>query len=304
MRPLLLNLDNSLAAQERFVAHACDLAGRTIEASDLGPHLRLWSRPPALAALRARLRDDARADSAEMVFAGSGDFHHVTLLLLERALAHRARPVTLLHFDNHPDWVKFDDGLHCGSWMARAARLPGVARVISVGLCSRDIGNIANADLSIVTDDLVEIYPFHGAGPATAQGLSLCGRRWPSIASLGETAFGEHLAARIATPDLYITIDKDVLCAEDAVTNWDQGVTRLDFLIALIQRAASRARLIGADIVGDWSPQRYGGVFSALIKQGEALLDQPWRTPRAARAARINESANIALLYALKEAAG
>jgi arginase family enzyme len=302
-RPLLLSLDNALATQDGFQAHAEDAAARAVEARDLGPRLRLWTRPPAFEALKQRLAADAPANRGDIVFAGSGDFHHVTLLLLARAIeAADGKPVTLVHFDNHPDWVKFDNGVHCGSWMARASRMAGVARVISVGLCSGDIDKPRSkgADLSIVADGRVEIYPFNAPGDAAA--LAIGDKHWPSIASLGEGAFADLLASRLNTEALYITIDKDVLTPADAVTNWDQGVTRLDFLVALIQRVCAKARLIGADIVGDWSPQRYGGTLAAALKRCEALMDQPWRAPDQAAADRVNERANIVLLDALREA--
>jgi hypothetical protein len=114
---------------------------------------------------------------------------------------------------------------------------------------------------------------------------------------LGEGPFADLLASRIETDAVYITIDKDVLRADDAVTNWDQGQTSLSLLETLIQRIAANHRLIGADVVGDWSPPRYGGgVLPALLKRGEALLDQPWRGPDQAAAVRLNEAVNRRLL--------
>jgi len=303
LRPLLLSLDGGLETQAGFQAQAADAGARRVEARDLGPALRLWTRPPAFAALKQRLKSDAPANGGDIVFAGSGDFHHVTLLLLQRAIeAAGVQPVTLVHFDNHPDWVKFENGVHCGSWVARASRLAGVSRVISVGLCSGDIEKPAakGADLTIIADGRVEIFPFNA--PANAPELVIGDKSWPSISSLGESAFGDLLKSRIATQAVYVTIDKDVLAPADAVTNWDQGVTRLDFLVTLIQRACANTRLIGADIVGDWSPPHYGGVLAKALKRAEALLDQPWRAPDRAHADRVNERANLILLKALSEA--
>ena len=301
LRPLLLNLDGALVAQTEFLAHAREEGARTIEAADLGPSLRLWTRPPAFAELRHRLRETP-TNGGDIVFAGSGDFHHVTLLLLSRAIeAASDPPTTLLHFDNHPDWVKFDNGVHCGSWAARATRLQGVHSVLSVGLCSNDLdaSRRTEADLSIFGDGVVQVFPFHAPGGAAS--LRVCGREWPSIAALGEDAFADLLAEQIETPALYITVDKDVLRGEDAVTNWDQGVTRLDFLLRLIERACGKAKLIGADVVGDWSPQRYGRNPNALLKRAEALMDQPWRRPAQPDADRVNARTNLALLRAFRE---
>ena len=301
MRPVFLNLDNALDAQPALRGQG----GLAVEARDLGPALRLWSRPPALASLAARLRDHAPAGAGpDLVFAGSGDFHHVTPLLIERAIvASGAGPVTIIHFDNHPDWVRFDNGLHCGSWVGRAARLPGVAKVITVGVCSGDIDRpeTKRADLSLVAEDRVELYPYRApdGGPI----LRVGDHSWPSMVAMGPDGFLNLLVSRIGTDAVYVTIDKDVLCVDDAVTNWDQGRLSLDGLERLVRAVAVRARVIGADVVGDWSPPRYGpGPLAALLKRGEAFLDQP-RGGVPGDLSRINEVTNLRLLSLFAEAA-
>jgi arginase family enzyme len=298
MRPVLLDLDGALDGQAALVDEAMTVGGEVIDARDLGPRLRLWSRPADLEALRERLRARMPPDGPELVFAGSGDFHHVTPLLLERAIeASYTEPVTVIHFDNHPDWVLFDNGMHCGSWVGRAARLPGVARVITVGVCSRDIDRpkASGADLDLIAEGRLELYAYRD--PRGAATVTLCGRQWPTVQTLGEAAFADLLLSRIATDAVYITIDKDVLRSEDAVTNWDQGQTSLVLLETLIQRIGERHRLIGADVVGDWSAPHYGpGLLPGLLKRGEALLDQPWRGPDRRSAGRLNEAVNQRLL--------
>ncbi len=301
MRPVFLSLDNALGAQSMLR----DQGGLTVEARDLGPALRLWSRPPALAALTARLRDRAPAGEApDLVFAGSGDFHHITPLLIERAIAASgAGPVTVVHFDNHPDWVRFENGLHCGSWVGRAARLPSVAKVITVGVCSGDIDRpeTKRADLSLVAEGRVELYPYRA--PDRGPILRIGDRSWPSMVAMGQDGFLNLLVSRIETDAVYVTIDKDVLRADDAVTNWDQGQLSLDGLERLVQAVAERARVIGADVVGDWSPPRYGpDLLSNLLKRGEAFLDQP-RGAAPGDLSRINEATNLRLVSLFAEVA-
>lgn len=298
MRAALLHLDAALDGQNALAGQVGEAGGRAVNARDLGPALRLWSRPPALARLGGRLRDDLPASAGPaLVFSGSGDFHHISPMLLERAIETTDVPaVTVLHFDNHPDWVQFGPGVHCGSWVGWAARIPQVARVLTVGVCSPDIRRPSprRADLELVTEDRLELYAYRE--PDGADAVSLCGRSWPTIEAMGEAAFAEFLAGRVATEAIYITVDKDVLAAGDAATNWDQGRTSLDFLKRLIAPLLERHRLVGADVVGDWSPAVYGGgPLAGLLKRGEALLDQPWsRPPAAARVA--NEAANLELL--------
>src|SRR5262245_25768607 len=73
--------------------------------------------------------DALPADGPEVVFCGSGDFHHVTLALLRRL----TEPVNLLVLDNHPDWMRVVPFLHCGTWLRHAAHLPNVRRRPPVG---------------------------------------------------------------------------------------------------------------------------------------------------------------------------
>jgi hypothetical protein len=128
------------------------------------------------------------------------------------------------------------------------------------------------------------------------QAVTVRGRRWPTIEGMGEAAFADFLPGRIESEAVYLTVDKDVLRADEAAANWDQGRTSLAFLQTLIGRVLAGRRLIGADVVGDWSPTAYGGdLLSWLLKRGEAILDQPWQAPEPASLAR-NEGVNLALL--------
>jgi hypothetical protein len=305
MRPAILQLDDALARQPALAERVLAGGGRVLAARDLGPALRLWSRTATLEALRRRLADGAGADDeTEVVFAGSGDFHHVTPLLLERAVARAGEPVTVLHFDNHPDWVRFAQGRHCGSWVGRAARLPGVARVITVGVTSPDIGRARarEGDLALISEDRLDLFAW--TAPDGGEAVTLGGRAWPTIAALGESAFMSRLADAVPTRAVYVTLDKDVLRPQDAVTNWDQGQASLDFVTAAIRCACAGRRLVGADVVGDWSRPVYGGGPAAwLLKQGEALLDQPWGRPEPKDASAVNETTNLRLLALFAELA-
>lgn len=297
MRAALLHLDAALASQEALAAQVAAGGGRSLDARDLGPALRLWSRPQALDRLAGRLRDELPASAGPaLVFSGSGDFHHISPILLSRAIeAADCNAVTVLHFDNHPDWVRFANGVHCGSWVGQAARMPGVAKVITAGVCSPDIRkpNARRADLDLLTEERLELYAYRD--PDGAASVELCGQSWPTIAAMGEATFAAFLADRIATEAIYITIDKDVLSAGDAATNWDQGQTSLAFLKALIAPLLAGHTLIGADVVGDWSPAVYGGgPLAQLMKRGEAMLDQPWSKPAPAACA-ANEDVNLQL---------
>jgi hypothetical protein len=297
VRPAILQLDDSLLRQPDLERAVLDRGGRVMPARDLGPALRLWTRASTLERLRDRLKAEWPVDGADLVFAGSGDFHHLTSLLIERATVLADEPVTVLHFDNHPDWVRHAPGRHCGSWVGRAARLEGVARVVTVGVCSPDIGakRSRQGDLALVDEDRLDLFAW--ANPDGGDTVQLATRAWPTISALGETAFLDVLAKAVPTRAVYVTIDKDVLRADDAVTNWDQGQASLDFVASAIRRVAGGRRIIGADVVGDWSAPIYGGDLAArALKRGEAFLDQPRRRPQPANARAVNEAVNLRLL--------
>ncbi|MGH8184579.1 MAG: hypothetical protein ACREPH_13060, partial [Rhodanobacteraceae bacterium] len=133
----ILDTDGSVDANALTAAAQWASVTR-VDLSDLAPALRLWSRRRNIDAARARIA--AAGDPRPSVtFLGSGDFHHLAALLIERV----EQPFTVLHFDNHPDWVRLAPRWHCGSWVNQVLELPQVQRVVTVGPCSDDLVNPA-----------------------------------------------------------------------------------------------------------------------------------------------------------------
>lgn len=239
----------------------------------------------------------------------------MTSLLLEAALQNEEKPATVIHFDNHPDWVHFNGGVHCGSWVNRAAQNAHVDKVITVGVCSSDLRRPEwkGANLSLLSQGVLELYPYdhppsrvkkdYGSGSSHSQLSNAIG--WKTIVSAGEENFIGFLLSRIKTDNVYLTIDKDVLVRDDAVTNWDQGSMRLPYLLSLIAAISERHRIIGADVIGDYSvPAHAGGAWTVVSKYVETLIDQPRRSPDPHSATSINSAVNHRLLEALSEAMG
>lgn len=304
MRPALLRLDDALGPQTTLAERCGAADGVDLDARQLGPQLRLWSRPHALDAMRDRL-DDGLPHGAEPVltFFGSGDFHHVSALLIARVLRQKSQLITVVHIDNHPDWVKFGDGLHCGSWAAKAARMPGVDRVVTLGVCSADIRQPwrKRADLTLVRKGRIVLFAHghqHDDTPVTVAGIAR-----PTMAGMGQDGFIDHLLTKIRTQDVYLSVDKDALGPQDAATNWDQGRMRLAYLSRLIARIGAKHRIVGADVCGDRSEPVYGGpIGTRLLKRGEAWIDQP-RGSAPVGGDALNEHANLALLDDIMAAA-
>jgi hypothetical protein len=315
MQLLLLHLDDALELQPAFIRSCLNAGAREIQAENDGRTIRLWGKQDDLGAFGTKLSRKmlrGRKD-AHLCFMGSGDFHHVTALLLDVALQKDEKAATVIHFDNHPDWVHFSGGVHCGSWINCALQNARVNKVITVGVCSGDLRRPEwkGANLSLLSKGALELYPYdhppskvkkeYGFGSSYRQDSGSLW--WTTIAAMGEQNFIDYLLSRIETDAVYLTIDKDVMVRDDAITNWDQGSMRLPYLLSLITEISKRHRIIGADVTGDYSIPAYsGGLWTVFAKHAEILIDQPRRPADSHHTTNINSAANHALLEVLAQA--
>jgi len=248
-----------------------------VDLRDLGPALRLWSRSKNIAAARGRIA--AAADPRPSItFLGSGDFHHLAALLIERV----AEPFTVLHFDNHPDWVRLAPRWHCGSWVNRVLALPSVQRVVTVGPCSDDLVNPGRkgGNLRALDGGQLVLFPWQHAPSRARRIAGGPGHEWREgrihWRNLGERQLEDAMRTvldAIPTDAVWITIDKDVLPEHEALTNWDQGRMPLAALAAMLRATGQHKRILGVDICGEYSPPRHVN----WLKRIEARRDQPAR---------------------------
>ena len=212
----------------------------------------------------------------------------------------------MLHFDNHPDWVRLPPRYHCGSMVNRLLEMPHVERVITLGPCSADLDNpgLKGGNLRALSEGRLEIYPWHhppsrtwgrlrsGPGHRWEAGLL----HWRNLGEGGLDAFLDELAGRLAGQAVYLTLDKDVLPAGTALTNWDQGEMPLPALLAAVRRIGRAARVVGADVCGDYSPP----VFSSNAKRVSAYFDQPGGDHPKEKRAAVNAAVNRAVWTELR----
>ena len=201
----------------------------------------------------AQLLDRALPAGHGTVFLGSGDFHHVSHALIARRSPDRRFKVVVL--DNHPDNMRFAFGIHCGSWVRRVAALPWVSHVHVLGITSSDV-TVAHAWENYFTPLL------RGKLTNWCIGVDV---RWAARLGLAERFLAFDSAAELLDRfaetqrndplPTYLTIDKDVLNAGVARTNWDQGCMSEAEMLQTI--ALFRGRLAGSDITGDVSTYRY-----------------------------------------------
>ncbi|AXI63222.1 arginase [Pseudomonas kribbensis] len=275
----ILDLDHSLTGQASIARLLDSGRARRLDLLDLGPKLRLWSSERTFRRFAERLRERPRHNgpAPEIFFVGSGDYHHLTPAFLTDL----PEPVSLIHFDNHPDWVHFAPRRHCGSWVNQALKLPNIERIVTLGPCSDDLQNpqIKGGNLGALKRGVLQLFPWQhppskvwgrvgdGAGHQQQENLL----HWNNLADQDWTAFLDRMIASLPTQAVWITIDKDVLASEDAATNWDQGQMRLSHLLQAIRSLAASKRVIGIDICGEFARP----AFSNAFKRWEAKSDQP-----------------------------
>jgi hypothetical protein len=294
MHVRILDLDGGLTAQQA-VARRADAIYRLQE---WGPRVRMACSFGRFRRFRQTLAEHLGGDqdaAPALTLVGSGDFHHVSLALLERV----AEPFNLLVLDNHPDWMRRIPFMHCGTWLYHAARLPLVRRIFHVG-GDVDFDNRYQwlAPWPLLRSGKITVFP---AVRRYARGSWLRvphepvrpAREAPLMLERMEQLLDPH-SDDLARYPLYISLDKDVMVSADAPVNWDSGHLReaeVNTVLESFEQAAG-GRLAGMDVVGDWSPVRVAGSFRRFFH----LTEHPALNVFPALANRSNEGLNLRLL--------
>jgi len=255
--PLVLDLDGSLPRPA---------GGQTITLRDWEEAIRFGCTRGTWSAFRNKL-EQCLPEIHGTVCMGSGDFHHVTQLLLARYRT--PEPFDVVVLDNHPDNMRFPFGIHCGSWVSHAAILPQVRRIHVLGISSGDVGwrhAWENRLMPLLRGKLR--YWTVGVDTSWARRLGLSRGFMPFTNA--ENLIDRFIAELPSTISgaAYLSIDKDVFAPHVASTNWDQGTFELEDAHRLIN--ALSGRLIGSDITGEVSVHAY----SAIDQQPEIPHDR------------------------------
>lgn len=224
--------------------------------------IRFSCRWPPFHQLAAEL-EQALPVRAGCVFTGSGDYHHLSYLLIKRLPA--SQRVQLIVCDNHPDNMRMPFGIHCGSWIYHASRLPQVAKIHVIGICSQDIAR-AHAWENHLGPLLRGRLHYWSLG-VDCRWISWLGARRSNHRFTDPDRLMAAFLAGLGEQPVYLSIDKDVLSPQVLTTNWDQGRFRLDHLQALIGHC--RQRLAGMDITGEVSCWRGYGWVKRLLSAAD-----------------------------------
>ncbi len=297
MQIKVINLDGCVAAQPALSGLIASGLASCIEARDLAGSTRIVARKRMIERFVQRVGTPPE-NRTELVFYGSGDFHHLSAALISR----HVQPLTVIHFDNHPDWVRFPATFNCGAWVNRALEMSQVKRVITLGPCSDDLENPERktANLEAVKDGRLVVFPWlhapsrvnrdFGSGQAHEQRDGMI--HWRNLADENWDSFLTELLANIPTEAIYITIDKDVLGTGEATTNWDQGQMTLAHVVSAIEALGTKFQVLGVDVCGDYSAPRFKDPFRFAL----AYFDHPKTAAPDEQALAINSATNQKLL--------
>jgi len=264
-RTMYLNLDDAWFDEPNGVT--------TLDAREWGPQLR-FSAPSRVV---EKFYGEYESQVAPFLLYGSGDFHYLTALWIRRVNS----PLMVVSFDNHPDWDVRPPKWCCGGWVNRALELSHVRRV-SVWGCGNfecwwphQIFGNRRAERA----GILEVHPWADQRPAKDRE-----RRGAILRDNWRVSFERFLQSLDDTP-VYVTIDLDCLCAEDAVTNWENGrFTILDLEWALAKLRES-CRIVAGDICGAYSPPVYARLKQRLASE----FDHPkLRLPSPEQISRVN----------------
>ena len=182
----------------------------------------------------------------------------------------------------------------CGGWVNRALELPNV-RHVSVWGCGNfecwwphQIFGNRRAERA----GILEVHPWADDRP-----LKDRQRKGAILRDNWRERF-EEFAKRLASENVYVTIDLDCLRIEEAVTNWESGRFTVADLEWALGKLRESSRIIGGDICGAYSPPHY-----ARWKQRFAAeFDRPKLVPPDSEKARATNLATLEKLWPLLQA--
>ncbi|MCF0220744.1 MAG: arginase family protein [Fibrobacter sp.] len=168
-------------------------------------------------------------------FFDNGNYHYNSKLWTDQIREH----FDLVIFDHHPDMQppRFQGILSCGGWVKEVLDTNPFARnVLLIGVADHLIEEI-RGDISAEFEKYADRVKF----------IKESQLRNDSMRYVLREAFEGFLSRS----PVYISIDKDVLCAKDAVTNWDQGSMTLAQLEEILRNLFCGHKVLGVDICGE-----------------------------------------------------
>lgn len=256
MQPLILDFDNSVKPLENETRFALEHYQETIRfAATMGNYKKLGDD-----------LDKRLTATSQPIFLGSGDYHHISHLLIARqAKLLGDKRLTVVILDNHPDNMRYPFGIHCGSWVSYTAALPFVDHVHVLGITSNDIG-IAHAVENRLKPLMKNKLTYWSTG-VNVKWASFVGLKhnFMSFDNIDDLVSAFISAQICQNKPIYLSIDKDVLSKQTIKTNWDQGQMEMRHLQDLIVALSPYIR--ACDVTGEVSDYRYKSLGKRLMSK-------------------------------------
>lgn len=205
----------------------------------------------AMETLRQKLEE---FDADGIHFIDSGNYHYMSRICLEKLNT----PFRLVVFDNHTDMQPpaFGGLLSCGGWVAASLEeLPLLKEVLLVG---------------------PDQEAFDQTEPVLQEKVRFLSReRLREMTMEEKVLFFEELSVDLP---VYLSVDKDVLCAEDASTTWSQGDMTLEELGQFVAILLEKQDILGMDVCGECDPDACEG--DHLNDLANRKLLELWRKER------------------------
>lgn len=297
----ILNFDDSIVKQQNLISQ---YKAEIIDLKDLGPAVRFWMNKKTKKEIEERIRGSTKNS---ITFLGSGDFHHISEILISRI----NEPSCLIVFDFHPDWGILPPRFACGSWVKQAMENKNISKCILIGVGSDDLSwpALQTANLSSLADSRLEIYPYrHESSRIYFRRLpincSITARRgffsneitWCQLEKEDLVDFTLKLIKRLPTRKVYISIDKDCLKKDYALTNWEEGFLHLDQLLIMLRLIRQNLDIIGLDVVGDYSALEISNKIKAFISKVDHPKEFTAHNCPVDLIRSVNEQTNLAIL--------
>lgn len=300
----VLNFDDSITSQSQLLSR---YPAEIIDFTDLASSARLYMSKDLRKAISDQLVPEQKYFPT---FLGSGDFHHISEILINQI----NEPTCLIVFDFHPDWDTLPPRFGCGSWVTQALKNKNISKCMLIGAGSSDLSfpALQTANLKELADNRLEIYPFRhkpsrvylrvipqNRSVSLKRGLFSSELTWSQLEGKDFAAFSLGLIKDLPSRKVYISIDKDCLQKKFALTNWEEGLMSLDQLLTMLKLIGENLDIIGLDIAGDYSsPLACGPLKKAIIN-----FDHPREFSAAdcppEMITLVNEQTNLAILQAI-----
>jgi arginase family enzyme len=251
-------MDNSIHLNFDGAWTADTMQLRTLDFRDLGPRLRYFAGRAALDEFDERLPRDL----PPFVLYGSGDFHHLSALWVRRAVAALGAggDLTLICFDNHPDWDVRPPHWSCGGWINRVLEMSAIrnAQVWGCGNFELTFPARLFANRAALRDARLVVHPW-----AERYGKSVRDR-FDCVNRVNWRSRFDLFTSTLARANVYISIDLDCLTADAASTNWENGLFTAEEIAWAVGELRARAKIVGGDLCGAYSPSRCRGIMRRL----------------------------------------